>query len=454
MESPALCIDLGASFTKIAIRTEADGQSILLQDFRLMTGRGEEDNRFCFPSVVAHNQRTHQWACGWEAADYRQSDDILILQDWKSVLFHEKFLEEFFDPEVDGEVDPVKIFLKTRDPYFIALACAQHYLKWLHDEQIPYLLSQHARLEHLTVADFETRVCVPDFVLGTGAGQTIERLMAVAGFENGDAFCISEPKSSLIGILTEGRNQLTSKGKINNAAMFGDHSLLESLTSQHSSVLFLDIGSFTTDIALAQFSNFRSQHLAKSPAASFPLGMYRLDSMILNALPKSLDHKVNLNNLPATEKFHRAVYHHSKLRQFAKSENISLGDGTEIPLAIVNACLDEFTNAIIVSLKTFLTRHKRGQIHSVVLTGGASLPSRISDRIVASLEKLNFPLLRGHFGLAATTMPVDPIKPELVRGASAIGGVSILYTAENDGAWDEEKVTTEEVVRNLFGALR
>ncbi len=454
MESPALCIDLGASFTKIAIRTESDGQSILLQDHRLMTGRGEEDNRFCFPSVVAHNQRTKQWAFGWEASDYRQSEDILILQDWKSVLFHEKFLEEFFDPEIDGEVDPVQIFLKTRDPYFIALACAQHYLQWLADEQIPYLLSQHATMEHLTVSDFETRVCVPDFVLGTGAGQTIERLMANAGFENCDVFCISEPKSSLIGILTEGRNQLTSKGKINNAAMFGDHSLLNSLSNNQNSVLFLDIGSFTTDMALAQFSNFRSQHLAKSPAASYPLGMYRLDSMILKALPKELEHSVNLNNLPATEKFHRAVYNESKLRQFSKSENLTLGDGTEIPLSVVETCLDEFVAAIMVAMRSFLNRHKRSKIHSVVLTGGASLPSRISDRIVAGIEELDFPLLRGHFGLAATTIPVDPIKQELVRGASAIGGVSILYTADNDGEWEDEKASTEEVVRNLFSALR
>ena len=441
MDIPSLCIDLGASFTKIAVRTGPNDNTILLHDQSLPVARGEEANQYCFPSVAAHNIKSKRWAFGWEASDYQESPEILILQDWKSVLFHRKYLHEYFDPSIDGEVDPVEIFLEKRDPYFIALGCAQNYLKWLYDEQIPHLLAQYPELKDYQIADFETRVCVPDFVTGTGAGETIDRLMEEAGFENSDSYLISEPRASLIGIITEGRNRLNADGAINQTAMFGDHKLLDQLKRAEDAIFFLDLGSFTTDMALANLSRFQNRHLSKAPAASYALGLYKLDSLILNSLPPHVRSQVNLNNLPQTEKFHRAIYHEDSLMKFASKEVISLSDDTEIPLASINHCLDQFADAIIDSCISFLNRHENGDIHAAILTGGASLPSRVSDRIVRGIERLDLPLLRAHQNIGTARVPVDPISQNLVRGASAIGGCSILYSAGE--GWDEPTQTEE-----------
>ena len=449
MDSPSLCIDLGASFTKIAVRIGINGTAHLLKDHSLLVGKGEEDNPFCFPSIAAHSIQGRSWVFGWEASDYCGSDDILILQDWKSVLFHEKYLDEFYDPAVDGDVDPVEIFLKNRDPYYIALACAQNYLKWLYQEQIPRLLKQDPDLSDYTVDDFETYVCVPDFVIGTGSGDTVDRFMEEAGFETPDSFLLSEPKSSLIGIITEGRNHLNDDGTFNQSVMFGDHTLLNRLKQPRDSIFFLDLGSFTTDMALANLSRFRSHHLSKAPAASYPLGLYKLDAMILSALPPEIANKVDLDNLPATERFHRTIYNEDGLTKFTQSDSISMTDGTEIPLSLIENCLDQFVSSVVAACRAFLNKYENGDIHAIVLTGGASIPSRISDRVVAGIEQLDFPLLRAHRNISAAKIPVDPIDQNLVRGASAIGGCSILYTPEEEVEEPLEDVVAEEVM-HLF----
>lgn len=446
---PALCIDLGASFTKVSVRTTSNDPSELLRDFELMTAAGEIDNQFCFPSITAHNIKSGAWAFGWETTDYQQSAEILILQDWKSVLFHEKYLEEYYDPDVDGEVDPVQIFLQKQDPYFIALACAQNYLKWLHDEQIPRLLKQHNELSDAKISQFATKICVPDFVIDTGAEVTIERLMEQAGFDNPDIYCVSEPSSSLIGVLTGGINYLNEDGSANQAVMFGNIDIVKELSNQENSVLFIDIGSFTTDFALANFDHLNTFSLSKSPTKSHPLGMYKLDSMIQSKLPENV---VDLTRLPETEDFHRKVYNEGTLDQFSDSDTLSLTDGTELPLSIVNESIDEFTRAILSACDLFVTSYNKGKIHTVVLTGGGSLPSRIADRIVVGLEQMRFPLLKAHKNLTANEIEVETLEDHLVRGASAIGGTSILISPEHPTLSGSGKVevNTGDLIQKVF----
>jgi hypothetical protein len=204
-------------------------------------------------------------------------------------------------------------------------------------------------------------------------------------------------------------------------------------------------------MALANLNRFRSNQLSKSPAQSVPLGIYKLDSMIRSDLPEEVSAKINLNNLPSTERFHRTVYNENRMN-FDQRDVVSLEDGTEIPMAVINNCLDEFTQGIIFAVNRFLQRYKLGNVQAAILTGGGSLPTRISDRIVKGIEHLNFPILRAHKNISPTRTHIDPIDQELVRGASAIGGNSVLFVLENDMAL-QEKASSDEVVRNLFGSL-
>ncbi len=449
----SLCIDIGASFTKVAVKLDTNESSWLLRDKTRQTRSGEESQQFCFPSIVAYSLRAKRWAFSWDASELNASADLLVLQDWKSVLFHERYLDEEYDPALDGDVDPIQIFLEKQDPYFIAYACAEQFLHWLYDVHIPRLFAQYDELKDLSPGDFDTRICVPDFVIGRNAGKTIERLAYDAGFFSSEFFNISEPKSSLIGILTEGRNQQLAGGAINQSAVFGDRKLFDQLSNSEDAIFFLDIGSFTTDVALANFKRFRSNQLAKSPAGSLPLGIYKLDHTIQQALPEDVATRIDLNNLPATEKFHRTAYNENRF-DHSDSDVILLDDGTEIPLEIIDSCIDDFVDAIIEYCSFFLKRYQRGKTRAIVLTGGGSIPTRISQKLVNGLEVFKFPLLRAHPNIGQTKLNVDPISEELVRGASAIGGNSVLLALEDtDALFENDKATSSEVVDNLFKAL-
>ena len=85
-----------------------------------------------------------------------------------------------------------------------------------------------------------------------------------------------------------------------------------------------------------------------------------------------------------------------------------------------------------------------------MLTGGGSLPSRIADRIVIGLEQMRYPLLKAHRNLKANEIPVETLDDHLVRGASAVGGTSVLLAPEQPGNTASEDLTKGDLLQKVF----
>ena len=414
--SPSICIDLGAAFTKIAARSKPKETSLLLTD----QGQDEE-YQICIPSLAANRVGTDAWAFGWEVLDYEESETIKLHQNWKSHLFDGEKLDRYFDLSDDDEAQR---FLMANDPHYQSLACCREFLKSIKQDLIPLLLGQHRQFKKLVVEEFDTYICVPDFALNSHAGTTIEHLMENAGFTNHGNFCISEPKASLIGILTEGQNHVNRNHTPNISFMFRELDLLKKLTVEEDSILFLDVGAFTADFALTNLHRDKADVLDESPSASHPLGIFKLDEMVQAAAGPEFRDLLN-NAAPIfREHYHQQAYSED-FDSEADGQTVHLRDGTEINRGIIDQCIDEFTRTIINTCRSFLQEHNKGNIYAAVLTGGGSMCSRITSRIAEGVSEFDIPIIRAHRD--ANTKNLDPIAKELVRGSSAIGGTSVLY---------------------------
>ncbi|MDF1751151.1 MAG: hypothetical protein P1U89_00090 [Verrucomicrobiales bacterium] len=417
--SPSICIDLGAAFTKISIRANPNDTSILLGDPGQVG-----DYQICIPSLALHRVSTDSWLFGWELLDldpssFKNSDDIKIYQNWKKNLFPAD-QEAAFDIGTDDEISKeTKEFLLENDPHQQAITCCREFLTALGQELLPLLINQHPQFKSLTVDKFKTQICVPEFVLNTKSATLIEKIMEEAGFKNKRTFCISEPKSSLIGVLTEGQNYVNGDGTPNINYMFREFELLEKLTSKGEAIFFLDIGAFTTDLALTNLDKRSRKEIREAPAASYPYGIFKLDDMVMAALGVEFRELIRNSEASFRENFHRIAYGGDE------SDTIILRDGTELDNQLIANCLDEFAAAIIESCESFLSEFRTGDIDIAVMTGGGTVCSRIANRIANGLSQFDIKVIRAHQG--ANVKNLDPISRELVRGSSAIGGTSILY---------------------------
>jgi len=413
---PSLCIDLGSAFTKIGVRAEPNQTSQLLMD------RGQEAAyQICIPSLAANKVGTNRWAFGWEVLDYQETDTIKLHQNWKARLFDIDKVDLAYDIPIDGKMDEAEKFLIANDPFHQALACCREFLKSIKTDLLPLLLGQHQQYKGIRVEDFDTRICVPEFVLNTAIGKVMETIMSEAGFKTRNQFCISEPKASLIGVLTEGQNHVDKKGVPNISYMFRELELLRKLTKGGHGIFFLDVGAFTTDVALSNFHQNSSGRLDQSPSASLPLGLFKLDEMVQSALGKEFANTMKTSSPKFREHFHFKAYS----GEVAEGD-IMLTDGTTLPVAPINKCVDEFAAAIDKGVKAFLKVHRKQNIYAAVLTGGGSLCSRISSRIAKNLEAYEIPILSAHRNDGIRNL--ETISEQLIRGSSAIGGTSILYS--------------------------
>lgn len=403
---PSLCIDLGASFTKIAFRDSPDATTRLLQDAEL-----PDDEHFCIPTVAARNVQRDAWVFGTEAMDMRSGPRVEVFQNWKAQLF-DPDREVSFDvlDEVD---DDVRNFLLEGDPGLRALDVATRFLEWLHDEQIPKML------RGIDLSQVETQLCVPDFVLDDTLAMRLEGILHGLGFRNrAGAFTLSEPKANLIGVLTEGVNALTRSGRPNPAVMFGDTAVLKRLARPGQAVLLVDVGAFTTDFALAGFTHDPEAGFAQDPSHSIAHGIRKLDEWLL-AGASELDRERVESSAQEREHFHTTI--HGGIAG-PRPEEYGLTQPE------VDATVERFTQVILDGVTEFLGDNEPGGLVAAVLTGGGSNVRGIANRLAHALYEREIATLHAP---KATDAPLDRVmyglRPELVRGASAIGGSSILY---------------------------
>ncbi len=400
----SLCIDLGASYTKIAYRPAPPADTHLLAHPDLT-----DPLQVCIPSVAARNPASDRWVFGAQAAGLKAGPRVELHDNWKADLFAPESGELSM---IEDATPAVRRELVAKVPLLRAFDVAERFLRWLHDVQLPAMLD----VDDLSHA--QAQLCVPDFVLDSPLAPRLDRLMRDIGFVNDGAFTMSEPKANLIGVLSEGRNPVTASGEPNLLAMFGDLSVLRTLSTPGQGVLVVDVGAFTTDLALSGFGNDGSQ-FDEDPATSARLGVRKLDEWILEtATPEARDQA--LSSAEEREHFHRQVFGAARIP--ARPESLGLD------AAAVDAAVDRFAQAILDEVDRFVASVDAHVSFNAVLTGGGSNIVGVARRLARGLVD------RGVGSLHApdsTEAPASirryPLGPELVRGGSAMGGCSILY---------------------------
>ncbi len=416
MYQPSLCIDLGAAFTKIAYRDKPTHKTHLLRHPEL----NFDEQRFCVPSVAARNARTGEWVFGVEAMDYRPSESIEVYRNWKSDLFHPGDDRPMGFRMLEDASPTLVQFLEFTYPHLRVREVAVRYLRWLREEMIPAMLHQSDPV------DMEVLLCVPEFVVRGSMGPIVEQLMTEAGYRNSGLFTVSEPKANLVGVLTEGRNSLTSRDRPSRATMFGGSAMVERFAMEGEGLLFIDIGAYTTDFALADLLRGPEQGFDEDPSESVPLGIRMLDDLVTKRLEEGMRKKVESLPPSGWERLHAVVY--GGERHFASESEWAVDHDLTLPVDVVQGCVESFAEAVGGSVERFLAAHGSDHYRTAVLTGGGINLTAISNRLAQKLSGLGFETL---FAPATVRVPAGmeshPLSQEVIRGASGIGGASILF---------------------------
>lgn len=408
---PSLCIDLGASFTKVAYRPKPDATSHLLEDPDLTFDPG----RFCIPSVAARNKATGAWVFGAQAMDLRSGGKVEVFQNWKADLFLPADQRTADLSVLEGASPEAAELLLDADPHLRAMDVAARYLCWLYDEQLPAMLGS----KEFTRA--QVQICVPEFVRDdTSFSAVLDLVMSWAGFRNSGGFALSEPRANLIGILTGGTNIVARSGRPDLGAMLGDADILRALSKPDQAVLFVDIGAFTTDLALVSLARHQGGGFDDAPSRSKRLGVRFLDDLVLKeAIPEERAH------IEASAQDREALHDKYSAAHFAGGDPFSVYGLTA---EIVDGCMASFAASVVREIRSFLAESASVVPFAAVLTGGGCNIPPVANRLAGALAELGVRWFHAPEGtVAPPTALRNVLRGELVRGASAIGGASILF---------------------------
>jgi hypothetical protein len=422
----SLCIDLGSAYTKIGFRETPFSRSRLLSLEELSL----DEQHVCVPSVAAWRERDDRWVFGMEAAGLVEGNGIRVYRNWKADLFPSG--TDVTNPwDLLGE-DPHEGLRDGPGSYARARNVASRYLNWLRHELVPRMIPG------VDLGAVVLRVCIPEFAMFSPHAAEMDRMLESVGWHHPASFCCSEPMSNLTGALTQGHNAVLEPrpGQIvaDVPKMFDRSHLLEMLETYQEgdegdvseyATLIVDVGAYTTDLGLISIDLAGYGFFPISEADSVPLGIHELDRRVVEVLPEPVAAVVNRFNGLEWERFHRVVY--MEAREWSlPGGGVVNGSGGE--RARIAGVVGQFALDIAAGLDEFLRRHRPNRVQEVVLTGGGNNIPELVRRLRKALAPWNV----STFYLPKAGAPFDgarqvEIVPGVVRGASAVGGASVLF---------------------------
>jgi len=286
---PALCIDLGSAYTKVAFRDTPSSQAKLLglEELNL------DEQHVCVPSVAAWRERDDRWVFGMDAADLVEGNGIRVFRNWKPDLFPSG--ESGTNPWDLLDEDPREGLLDAAGSYARARNVARRYLTWLREDLMPRMLPG------VDLGDVVLRLCIPEFAMFSPHAAEMDRILEAAGWFNAASYCCSEPMANLTGALTQGHNAVIEPqpGKLfaNVPEMFARSHILEMVAAYQEdddadaaeyATLIIDVGAYTTDFGLISIDLSGHGFFPLSETSSVRLGVHELDHRVAAALPSHL----------------------------------------------------------------------------------------------------------------------------------------------------------------------
>jgi hypothetical protein len=470
MADRVFCIDFGSSYTKVALRRDPGADAGLIRtDFAAV---GEAD--FCFPSAVGVERQgnRHVAVCGPAVLSSSFAGGVHV--HWKKRVFStepgrpprkpplDAFLEsaELLEVAAKYGVTPTQVvhlqnlvanaralsagpLAGAAEPdaqnRAFAAPLAYNYFCWLRDRVIE--ACGRLKLDGLDPATIPTRIAVPAFAHGKELEahpgcQLLLGALAKAGWRmHPDRPVVSEPYSNALGVLTGGAN-VVSKSRVQLSRMFGKGPLITVLSKPADypsyRALVVDVGAFTTDFATVTLKP--EGQTVDDPDIAFvvsqhsvPLGVTDLDARMTEYLPKEKRDWLTKTALPVEwEGFRRAVYTDSK-----PYRTVAVGPiGGAADADAVRAGFEVYCQQLLVEAQKFCAGLEPVKLEELILTGGGNCIPTVRDALVGATRGGGREFAKVHApGLKKGTLstPTHPLKEDLARGGSALGGASIYH---------------------------
>lgn len=410
MHLPAvLSIDFGSTYTKIGYRAEIWAHTVGTKHEPAQVMLSDESA--LIPTLAISSGRKDQpWIFGAEAANLNPSPSMEVYSNWKATLFNRDN-----NPTTAGSI-----------------IIAQAFFRWLRERvemALPGLENLHVRVMVPAFDDFEI------------LAEVMRRCMQLAGWKMPIEVC-TEPHANAIGLMTRGKNCYRTGTKSSGVDFMSMYDFNSSyiqtarrfVLSEHGTrelrVAILDIGSFTTDLALLVFdvgSGLDGDGLKTINQRSHEVGAH---TYLTEPLWKELGEKYHADFSATSFAFREEI----KRTIFAgQSYTVMLNDqprqiGGEHDAEIVGRLVGDFAQAIWQKVGSSI---HAGKVSVVYLTGGGS-------QVPMLVESLN------HLGASFTPVnspsaPAEETEPrkiyftpwlksqeKLERIATCIGGSSII----------------------------
>lgn len=474
MADRVFSIDLGSSYTKVALRRDPSADGELIQMPRGLPGQVD----FVFPSAVGVERQggRNVPVFGREVMTRRFQPGALHT-DWKKRLFAppeqagpppKPPLDRFLDSPrlvelaaefgvTSGQVEVLRNLLanaralagtpaappaKSAADRSVVGPLAYHYFRWLMEQVVE--TCRGLKLDGLDPATIPARVLVPAFAPEgeladhPGCRLLLDALKRAGWRVHPTRPVMSEPYANAIGVLTGG-SSVVLKGKAHLGRMFGRCPFITCLKdpAHHPSyrAVVIDVGSFTTDFAAVTLDTQGTP--VTDPDATFTvrqqsvrMGVSNLDDRVLGCLPKEKrDWLTSSADLIVLEGFREAVY--SRGKPYKSIEAGSIGGGSEAEA--VAGELEAFNRELTVEVEKFCGEMGPVKQQELILTGGGCMIPRVRDAVITAAGGGKRTFIKTHApGLKKGTIDGhhNGFKEDMARGGSALGGASIYFERE------------------------
>jgi len=429
-------IDLGSSYTKVAIR---DGWNADAELVRQMQGSTQEMD-FCIPSTTARVRRQGRdtWVIGVDADALKPGPEVELFVDWKADLFA---------ATGDGAITGAK-----RDQ---AREVATQFFVQLKQALRP-------RLREFEAEDAPVRICVPKLD-DVDVATLLVKVISDAGLQGAASrITVFEPESNAIGILTRGVNRMVTQPYQDFSEWVRQEAHLPSMLDSKLNglmrravledradsigVLVVDLGAFTTDFGFVELdarytdANWKRPYVTQD---SQRVGVRELDRRFRRTLgevrPEALAALKPLSNAD-WERYKRLLYDGKTVMVPGPvgGVNVRVGGETRDQRAVEEATT-RYASYVWDKADAFINSLGGRKVQKVCLTGGGASIMKVREYIKKNLLD--------RFDLVERDL-LDPDEPtealgvdspaaernarrkrndELVRGASAIGAVSVYF---------------------------